>query len=145
MAINRKTKNFLASFWTFVASMTVNFPAANRFRAIKCKTSKASDVTFWLFYSFILIYQPPAAKGPPRCHQIRCHPGPQGVIPDSDRLRSGIQSCSLYITSCYFRFILLKMKNYYVYILASMRNGIKIILLKDLLKNMLWTNLFIMS
>jgi hypothetical protein len=40
-----------ASGCTFVASTTVNRPAASRFAAMKCNTSKASFVAPWQFSS----------------------------------------------------------------------------------------------
>ena len=45
------TSGFRASGWTFVASTTVSLPAASRFAAMKCSTSKASFVAAWLFSS----------------------------------------------------------------------------------------------
>ena len=44
-------RGFRASGCTFVASITVNFPAPSRFAAMKCSTSKASFVAAWLFSS----------------------------------------------------------------------------------------------
>ena len=48
---SKLTSGLRASGWTLVASTTVRLPRASRFRAMKCRSSKASLVTVWSFSS----------------------------------------------------------------------------------------------